>query len=94
MEKEKKWWNFYMVDDENEKIYVMIHNLVKMFSSLPCTSAPAERVFSCSGFLKPPLRNRLSPYLLEYLTVIRSFIHSPLYDFEALFQTFQTILEE
>lgn len=94
LEKSQKWWSFYCQDEENEKVFVMIHGLVKMLSSLPCTSAPAERVFSCSGFLKPPLRNRLSPYLLEYLTVIRSFIHSPLYVFETLFQNFQAILEE
>lgn len=92
LENEKKWSDYYVADEENEKIFIMIQKLVKMVMSLPCTSAPAERVFSCSGFLKPPLRNRLAPHLLEYLTVIRSFIHSPLYDFAQLLQIFSDLI--
>ena len=84
---------FYEEDEQGLKLYVIIHKVVKMLSCLPCTSAPSERVFSCSGFLKPPLRNRLSPHLLEYLTIIQTYIHAPYYSFESLFQKFCEILD-
>jgi len=88
----KNWSNFYEDDEESDKVYVIIHKLIKMLMALPCTSAPAERVFSCTSFLKPPLRNRLGSELLEFLTVIRSFIHSPLFNFEEVFQHFVSLI--
>lgn len=59
-----------------------------MFLALPASSAPAERVFSASGFLKPALRNRLGPQLLKWLTIIRCFIKTSKYSFDKLFLKF------
>jgi len=93
------WKSFYEEDERGEihpgPRFTSLHPLVKMIFSLPATTAPSERVFSCSGFLKPARRSRISPYLLEYLTVIRSFIQSGDFIFEDLLSVFsELVLEE
>ena len=89
------WKDFYIRDARGEippgVRFTSIHLLVKMFFCLPATTAPSERVFSCTGFLKPKIRSRLSPFLLEYLAVVRFFVRSPWYDFKRFFQTFLEI---
>lgn len=89
------WKDFYIADSMGEippgVRFTSIHSLVKMFFSLPATTGPSERVFSCTGFLKPKIRSRLSPHLLEYLAVARMFLKSSFYDFESFFQTFLEI---
>jgi hypothetical protein len=93
----RKWTDFY-IDDENgtgdgpQKCFLNIHLLVKMLLSLPATSAPSERVFSCSGFLKPAIRSRLAPHLVEWLTIIRTYIKCPQYNFSTLFPIFLNLL--
>lgn len=96
-EKKKKarvaaWKKFYMVPEDSSRSvsrhFVDIHPTVKMLLSLPASSAPSERVFSCSGYLKPPSRSSLSPTSLEKMTVIRTFLHSPLFSFDKLLDSF------
>lgn len=86
------WEMFYKNDMETNQSFARIYLLVKMFISLPATSAPSERVFSCTGHLKPISRFNLSPETLEKLAIIRCHIHSPLYSFENFFQHFQSII--
>jgi len=90
------WKTFYQEDERGEippgPRFTSIQLLVKMFFCLPATTGPSERVFSCTGFLKPKTRSRLGPLLLEYLSVIRIFVKSSFFDFEELFQTFREII--
>ena len=75
-------------------MFTNIHLLVKMVMALPCTTGPSERVFSCSGFLNPPRRSQLQPILLEILTGIRTFMNSPHFDFQKLFEKFNHLLQQ
>jgi hypothetical protein len=94
----RPWFQYY-IDDEKGGIpnakpqaFVCIHLLVKMVMALPATTGSSERVFSSSGFLNPPRRSSLAPYMLEYLTVIRGYLNSGFYNFEELFRFFCRII--
>jgi len=48
-----------------------LHGLALKVLCVPATAAPAERVFSQSGLLMRPHRNRLSKDMLSKLTFIK-----------------------
>jgi hypothetical protein len=48
-----------------------LHRLALKVLCVPATAAPAERVFSQSGLLMRPHRNRLSKDMLSKLTFIK-----------------------
>jgi hypothetical protein len=62
-----QWWASW---DEGKPIW----SLAQMFLSIPATSAPAERAFSSSGFIKSEHRNKLSSEHLEDCVTIRDFL--------------------
>ena len=55
--------------------YPYLHRLATRVLCVPATSAPVERVFSCSGILMRPHRSRLSKKMLSMLTLLKCNLH-------------------
>ncbi|RNA30958.1 zinc finger BED domain-containing DAYSLEEPER-like [Brachionus plicatilis] len=52
-----------------------MYRLAIKFLSIPATSGPVERLFSSSGYIIRPHRSRLTPNILEILTMIKLIIN-------------------
>ena len=51
--------------------FPILSPIAKSFLSLMATSVPSESLFSQSGLIATELRNRLNPFLLEDLTLLK-----------------------
>src|SRR5271169_5581473 len=53
--------------------------------AIPATSVPSERVFSSSGRTNTPNRNRLSPFMMEVLQILKFNHRNRVLDFSSVF---------
>lgn len=56
---------------KKKEFYPYLHRLAVRVFSVPATSAPVERVFSSSGIIMRPHRNRLTKNMLATLTLLK-----------------------
>ena len=56
-----KWWK------QNVSKYPTLSVLARQYLSIPGTSVPSERIFSCAGLVVSKLRNRLSSSLVDQI---------------------------
>ena len=57
---------------KHSKNFPLTSRLARIILEMPVTSLPAECLFSQVGLTQTDLRNRLSPDLLESLTLIKN----------------------
>jgi hypothetical protein len=74
--------------------YDCIKPFVRLIFSIPCTSAPSERVFSHAGYLCSKTRNRIDPDLLELCTVVQSYLRNFVDDEDEFFANLHAQLNE
>ena len=56
---------------QNYNKYPILTYCAKAILACPITSVPSEQLFSQVGLIQTELRNRLNPFLLNMLTVIK-----------------------
>ena len=59
-----QWWKM------NSSRYNLLVPLVKRYFSVPATSTPSERIFSCAGLIANRLRSSLNPEHLNMLVFL------------------------
>lgn len=60
-----QWWR------DNAMYYPMLSRLAKMYHSVPGTSVPSERVFSCAGDIVTAQRSSLKPKHVDTLIFLK-----------------------
>jgi hAT family C-terminal dimerisation region len=76
----------YSVSLDDRGDFKALSRVARMLFCIPAGSAPSEREFSSSGRIYDDMRNRMSAEMLEMLVVVRSFLRSPLFNFERLLE--------
>ncbi|CAC5419952.1 unnamed protein product [Mytilus coruscus] len=56
-----EWW------EENSCKFPRLSVLARQYLSIPATSVPSERIFSCAGLIVTKLRNRLSSSVIHQI---------------------------
>lgn len=56
-----EWWK------ENNCKFPRLFVLARQYLSIPATSVPSERIFSCAGLIVTKLRNRLSSSVIDQI---------------------------
>ena len=92
--KEIKWNNFvelnkFFINNNLKEIFPQIFEMIKLYLSIPISSAEAERSFSCLKRLKTWLRNRARQELISSSALINLELEDlKLLDYDAIIDEF------
>lgn len=89
-----EWWRKLRSRPEEAVVFSHFFRAARIFLSMPAGGAPSESVFSSTTDMVTKKRNSLSDKTLEQMTIVRHFVRSPRYSFEAMSETMVEAVEK